>query len=233
MRTVPLFLPALAWLAMAVTCSVPSLAEERLHRVDVSKKPWSAVGRIHNSTGGHCTGVLIAPSLAVTAAHCLYSARAGAMVSARSVHFLLGYERGSYEHHTVARAYQVADGFNPSRPVETPSSDWALIELEDPAPKRFPPIAVSEAIPSESSFVSAGYGIQRRYWLTSTDSCVVRQETDSGMIIGSCPTVSGFSGGPLINDDSELIGIQTGNGRQNGKAVLLGVSSKNFADHMK
>ena len=41
--------------------------------VDANSAPWSSIGKVGNSIGGHCTGTVIGSNRFVTAAHCLYN----------------------------------------------------------------------------------------------------------------------------------------------------------------
>lgn len=68
--------------------------------------PFAAsIGKLNVSGVGSCTAVLVGPSLALTAAHCLYGKRQGRWAQPGSVHLLLGYSRGEYAFHTRASSY--------------------------------------------------------------------------------------------------------------------------------
>jgi hypothetical protein len=43
-----------------------------------------------------CTGSVVGPALVLSAAHCLFNPRTGLFFPVGSVHFLIGYEGGSY-----------------------------------------------------------------------------------------------------------------------------------------
>ena len=59
--------------------------------VDVSRYPWSAIGKLYNETGGACTAVIIARDKVLTAAHCIFNYRTQRYISAAALHFLVGY----------------------------------------------------------------------------------------------------------------------------------------------
>ena len=48
-----------------------------IHRedVDVSRYPWSAIGKLYNEAGGSCSGVVISHEKILTAAHCVFNFR--------------------------------------------------------------------------------------------------------------------------------------------------------------
>ena len=73
-------------------------------------------------------GALIAPSIVLTAAHCLYNPRTRALLQAVSLHVLFGYQRGVYLwHRQVARA-MTGPGFDGTIGGPQPG-DWARLEL--------------------------------------------------------------------------------------------------------
>lgn len=200
----------------------------RLERVDVGKKPFSAVGRLNNASGTYCTGVLVGRRTAVTAAHCLRARGAGRMMRPESIHFLLGYERGEYSFHSVAESVHVPKSFDPADPRTTPESDWAVIRLKEEPPEQHPrmPLLV-DAEPA--SFIAVGYARERRYWLTSSAPCEPSDVEENELVLGRCRTAEGYSGGPLIDPEGRLVGVQIGSGLRNGEAVVLGVPSSAFA----
>src|SRR5436853_4346260 len=106
----------LAIAMLAITMSIgagtgPGLAGERRVPVDPNAPPWNAVVKVQTNIGSRCTGALIAPTIVLTAAHCLYNPRTQALLQAVSLHVLLGYERGSYRSHRLVAHYEVGRGF--------------------------------------------------------------------------------------------------------------------------
>src|SRR5512134_3142634 len=47
--------------------------------------PWLAIGRVNRTSGGFCTGALVAPDLVLTARHCLIDHRTGLRVKPDTV----------------------------------------------------------------------------------------------------------------------------------------------------
>jgi V8-like Glu-specific endopeptidase len=88
-----------AVLALVVFTAAHAQAADRRVMVDPNAPPWNAVAKVQTNTGNHCTGALIAPSIVLTAAHCLYNRRTRALLQAGSLHVLFGYERAGYRWH--------------------------------------------------------------------------------------------------------------------------------------
>src|SRR5690242_19574258 len=78
-------------------------------------------------------GVLIAPSVVLTAAHCLYNPRTRTLLQPVSLHVLFGFEQDSYRRHLRVAHYQLGPGFMPGL-RQPQSGDWALLTLDESMP---------------------------------------------------------------------------------------------------
>lgn len=162
--------------------------------------PLAAIGKVTHagfSSRGQCTGVLIAPARVLTAAHCLASPVDGRPVPLGDIHFLPGYDRGTYLANARARAVAFAPGY-----VEAGDDDHrlladaAIIDLVEPldiaAPALF--LGVPDA---DMRVVAAGYVKTRSEVPTLTEPCHVLP-LRSGLWASDCPAAPGGSGGPVF-----------------------------------
>jgi hypothetical protein len=99
-------------LLVVIAAAGPATAATRVP-VDPNPPPWNAVTKVQTNIGTRCTGVLIAPSVVLTATHCLYNPRTRALLQPVSLHVLFGFERDNYRQHLLVARYQLGPGFMP------------------------------------------------------------------------------------------------------------------------
>jgi protease YdgD len=169
-------------------------AEDRRVPVDARAAPWNALGRVQSQVTGRCTGVLVAPDLVLTAAHCLVT-RAGSFARPESLHFLLGYRLGEYAAVGQVVSVRMGAGFDAARrgPVE---ADWALLRLAAPLPAA--PLPLWDApVPPGARVMLAGYQQDRpEVLLADTDCTLLGRE--GALLRHGCAATRGASGAPLL-----------------------------------
>lgn len=169
--------------------------------VDGTVKPWVAVLRVQVPGVSRCTGFLVGPQTAVTAAHCLYGRRLGHFVPPSSVHVLLGYANGDYAQHAVASSFQVGDGFAPSSPPGQ-GTDVAVITFAKPMGGPGDVLALADGpAPRGTRLMAGGFSQDRAERLQADMSCTAlgyRPGPAGPMLVHDCAGTRGTSGGPVL-----------------------------------
>jgi len=195
-----------AFLAVA-PLGVPSVSAEARGLSDEAQAlRYAAVGRLNIGGQGHCTATLIAPDLALTAAHCLVNRRTGATWRAERLTFLPGWRMGEAAAILRGRHAAPAPGF-----LDTPGPelDLALIRVTEGAEGAPSPIPVAGTA-SPGTVVSAlSYGRDRGEALSVQSGCAVVAR-QGRLLRTTCDALPGISGAPLIHegvDGPELVGV--------------------------
>jgi protease YdgD len=205
-----------------------------IHRedVDVSRYPWSAVGKLFNETGSSCSGVLISRDEILTAAHCLYNYRTRRFIQASSLHFLVGYRTGRYAAHARIARYEIGPGFDPARYDQTSGSDWAVLTVTETLPDHIEPLRLRrDAAPAGTKAVLAGYPQDRAFALTADRHCELRERVGGGrLMLHTCRGVRGTSGAPILvgeaGQDMQIAAIQIATFRHEGVDKMLAIPAE-------
>lgn len=184
--------------------------------VDPAQPPWRAIGRVQTELGGRCTGFLIAPRVALTAAHCLYRRAPGAFVQPGSVHFLLGYDRGAYAGHARVVAFRIGPGYEPERGPASAGADWAALVLDAPLGTADRVLKLATTLPAPgATLLLGGYGQDRAERIDADLHCALaglgRDGAGRTVFLHNCSGTRGTSGAPVIVRDGDgwaAIGVQ-------------------------
>jgi protease YdgD len=226
MLAAALLAPICAFTSAAAAEQRPTLVEGET--IDPSAPPWTAIGRVNNSVGGNCTGVLVAAGTVITAAHCVYNGRTHRFLRAEAIHVLLGFARGDYVFHGRAASYRLAVGYEPDK--GTVGADYAVIALAEPAPASIAPLTLlREPVEPGTAVLAVGYGRGRSFVPTVESDCHVegRLKEDPTVLGVDCVAPDGYSGGPLLDaaDPTRVVGIQVARQRRGGRPRTLAIDA--------
>ena len=187
---------------LVLVWGLPGHAEAPLKRLTLRQDVlgWEAVGRIELDARGYCTGVLIAPDIVLTAAHCLID-RQGSYQTPETIRFRAGLRDGAALAETGVRRIVVHPRYDPGAAdvAERIRYDAGLMQLADPIP-------VTTAAPFQTSSLSDGardlsvvsFGRGRDEALSRDENCsVVGRER--GLIAFDCDVTFGSSGAPVFH----------------------------------
>lgn len=174
-------------------------ADDRVE-VAANQYPWSAVARLNNGKGGHCSAVLVGPNLAVTAAHCLWNKSTLRPMPPTSLHVVAGYARGAYLAATRVAATSVAPGWQFGRPYSPAlaAHDWAVLTLTEPLGETVGWVGIGEAATTAEHLVAVGYGQDKAHIPAAHLGCKVAGRLGAGLLTHDCDAVHGDSGAPVL-----------------------------------
>jgi protease YdgD len=194
----------------------------------------------------HCSAVLIADNLALSAAHCLYSSRQGNWIKGQFIHFVGGYQFDQYKAHSQVLNYYIPPQYRPKSRTNQQNTpyDWALLSLKAPIGKKlgYMPLARFNAqqlanLSLTNQFIQVGYGQHRPYILSADFNCKAhRFKQDNRLIMHQCQSARGDSGGPLLvkrQNRLELVAIHSGRIKQVKGSYGVAIPSQQFYDKVR
>ncbi len=181
--------------------------------------PWRALGRVQTALGGHCTGFMVGPHTAITAAHCLFRQHTRLIIQPRLIHFLLATNRGTAAGVALVADFTIAPNYDPFHESDSAGSDWAVLTLASPLVREGEYLHLSSAMPApRTEAVLGGYSKDHIEIIEADLHCLIAEQIRDArgevLLHHTCHATSGTSGAPLLirlpSGEWRVAGIQIG-----------------------
>lgn len=177
---------------------LPGLGDgARRELIDVNTAPWHILARVQTELGVRCTGFAVAPTVVMTAAHCLWLPETKHYIQPADVHVLMRYDHGRYRLHAHVRRFIIPRGYDPANESATASEDRATLLLDQPV------VTVADLLPvvpvqDGARAMLVGYPQDRNEVPFGDLDCHINGVTVSGLVHHDCEATRGVSGAPLL-----------------------------------
>ncbi len=199
---------------------------------------WEAVGRLELAGQGFCTATLISADLVLTAAHCAFDRRTGALYPAEKIVFRAGLRDGISVADRHISQVAVDPGFDPiGRPsAQRIRHDVALMRLSTS-------ITVADASPfvlhsgklNGAEVSVSSYGKGRADAISRQRKCQLLNRSQ-GLMVFDCNVTFGSSGSAVfakVGNRGRILSVVSAMSEMNGKKVALGMELPALVANLK
>jgi protease YdgD len=199
---------------------------------------WEAVGRINIGNNGYCTGTLIDNDLVLTAAHCVYDKRTGALYPPEHFTFNAGLRDGKAI--AISQGLRVVAHKSYAPRAGTTKNnirhDVALIQLANPITSFAAPAFKLHSGNTKGADINVvSYGKGRDAALSWQRKCNVLAR-HGGILVFNCNVTFGSSGAPVLVKEGRnfrILSLISSGGQMEGKTISFGMELPQIVSRLK